>query len=241
MSGKTAAITGGIGDCVYAIPVMRALGVTRLYIKENYYPDPFGSMYTALKPLLATQGIECLPTKGGLDFEIYEDGLEFDYDLDMWRHERGRGRNHIMFSMLTHFRRFYRDWRRPWLQNIPVSQGNYSLIFLSWRWREGSKVDWEKVYASIPRPVYFIGLPEDHELFEREAGPIEWKRTMDLLEMAQLIAGCRALYTNQSVALVLAQSLGKEYFCAFKPGKTNTMLRTPNEHDLNNIKAYEKD
>src|SRR5579872_781066 len=238
--GKTAAISGGVGDAIYSIPVMRALGVTRLYIKENFYHPPFGSMHSVLKPLLELQGIECLPTKGGLDFEIYEDGLQFDYDLDTWRHERGLGRNHIMFSMLTHWRKFYREWRRPWLHNIPVSQGDYSLIFLSWRWRDGSKVDWKKIYDSIPRPVYFIGLPEDHELFEREAGQIEWKKTMDLLEMAQLIAGCRALYCNQGVALVIAQGLGKEYLCAFKPTKTNCMMRTPNEHDLNQYKQYEK-
>ena len=239
ISGKTAAITGGIGDAIFAIPVMRGLGVTRLYVKENYYEDGT-SMYTALKPLLETQGIECLPTKGGLDFEVYEDGLQFDYDLDMWRHQRGRGRDHIMFSMLIYFKRFHRTWKLPWLTGIPVSAGKFSLFFLTWRWRENSKVDWRKVRASVPPPVYFIGLAEDHQLFESEAGPIEWKPTKDLLEMAQLIAGCRALYTNQSVALVIAQGLGKEYWCAFKPTKTNTMLNTPNEHNLNNVKEYER-
>lgn len=238
--GKSAAITGGIGDIVYAIPVMRALGVTKLYVKENYYPDGT-SMYTAVKPLLETQGIEVLPTIGGLDFEIYEDGLQFDYDLDMWRHQRGRGRTHIMFSMLVQFRRFYQGWKLPWLKSIPVNNGDYSLFFLTWRWRENSKVDWAKVRESVPPPVYFIGLTEDHQLFENEAGRIDWFPTKDLLEMARLIAGCKALYCNQGVALVLAQALGKEYYCAFKPGKTNTMLYTPNEHNLNNYKEYEKD
>lgn len=219
---------------------MRALGVTRLYVKENFYQPGEGSMYTALKPLLETQGIEVLPTKGGLDFEIYEEGLQFDYDLDLWRHQRGRGRTHIIFSMLVQFKRFYQGWKRPWIKNIPVSQGDYSLIFLTWRWREDSKVNWKKVYASIPGEVYFIGLREDHDLFEREVGQIYWHPTADLLEMAKLIAGCRALYCNQGVALVLAQGLGKEYWCAFKPTKTNTMLYTSNEHNLNNIKEYEK-
>jgi len=239
--GKTAAITGGIGDIIYAIPVMKGLGITRLYVKENFYPVGYGSMYTAVKPLIELQGIEVLPTKGGLDFEIYEEGLQFDIDLDQWRHERGRGRIHIMQAMLQHWRRMHRDWRRPWIKGIPISQGEYNLCFLTWRWRENSRVDWKKVYASIPRPVYFIGLPEDHELFEKEAGQIEHIQTKDLLEMARLIAGCRALYCNQGVALVIAQGLGKEYWCAFKPSKTNTKLFTPKEHDLNLYRQYEKE
>lgn len=240
MPGKTAAMTGGIGDILYAIQPMKALGVTRLYVKQNFYQLGEGSMYTAVKDLLALQGIEVLPTKGGLDFSIYEEGLEFDFDLDKWREERGRGRNHILFSMLTHWRVFYRDWRRPWIKGVPVRQGDYSLIFLTWRWRENSRVDWKKVYKSIPEEVYFIGLREDHDLFEREVGQIYWHPTADLLEMAKLIAACQALYCNQGVPLVIAQGLGKEYYCAFKPGKQNTMMRTANEHDLNQYKQYEK-
>jgi hypothetical protein len=233
---KVGAITGGIGDICYAVQIMRSLGIDKLYVKENYYPKGYGSMYTAVKPLLATQGIECFPTKGGQDFSIYEAALTYDYDLDAWRAQPNRGRDHILFSMQHHWRVHNRDWKRPWLRGIPVTKGDYSLVFLTWRWREGSQVDWKKVYAWVPRPVYFIGLPEDHELFEREAGRIEWMPTTDLLEMAKLIAGCRALYCNQGVALVLAQALGKEYFCAFKPAKTNCMMYTPNEHNLNTIR-----
>lgn len=237
---KTAAITGGIGDIIYALPLMRGLGVTRLYVKENLYNPGEGSMYTAVKPLLETQGIEVLPTKGGFPFEVYEDGLEFDYDLDQWRYQRGRGRNHVIFSMLCQWKRFHRDWRRPWLKGIPIAKGDYCLFFLTWRWRENSKVDWAKVRSRVSGPVYFIGLKEDHQLFESEAGRIEWFPTKDLLEMAKLIAGCKALYCNQGVALVLAQGLGKEYYCAFKPMKTNAMLYTSNEHNLNNYKEYER-
>jgi hypothetical protein len=240
MTGKTGATTGGIGDICYSIQIMRALGITRLFVKENFYHPPFGSMLTAVKPLLATQGIECLPTKGGLPFSEYEPGIRFDYDLDAWRVERNRGRDHIIFSMLHHWRKYHHGWKRPWITNIPITRGNYSLVFLTCRWRERETVDWKKVYAAIPRPVYFIGLPEDHRLWESEVGPIEWWPTHDLLEMATLIAGCRGLWCHQGVALVLAQALGKDYFCAFKNGKTNCIMQTANEFNLNNFKQYEK-
>lgn len=211
---------------------MHRLGIKTLYIKENFYSPGYGSMYSVCKPLIELQGIECRPTSGAYPFDEFEAGLEFDYNLDAWRCLPGRGRLHIMFSLMLYFKTFYHGWRLPWLNHIPVSEGQYNLIFLSWRWRDNSKVDWNKIRASIEEPVYFIGHPEDYELFEECYGQIEWLKTMDLLEMANLIGGCKALYTNQSVALVIAQGLGKKYYLEVKPTKTNVLLYTPNENIL---------
>lgn len=226
----TGAITGGIGDIMYAIPAMRGLNIDLLYVKENFYPAPYGSMYTAVKRILMLQGINTLPTRGGLDFNIYEDGLRFDYDLDDWRRSSGRGRLPILWSMLTAFKLPARNWNRPWLINIPVKEGDYNLIFLTRRWRDGSTVDWSRIHVSNP---IFIGLPDDHAYFCHTYYKIPWIETADLLEMATLIAECKALYCNQGVALTLAQGLGKEYYLERKPNKTNTLFRTPNEHLLN--------
>lgn len=193
----------------------------------------FGTMCSSIKPLMESQGIECVPCKGGLKPLEYPEDITFDVDLDQWRMQPNRGRDHILWSMMTQWRCFNRNWKQPWLRGIPVSNEGYSLMFLTWRWRDGSKVDWKKVYEDVKAkgmPVYFIGHPEDHELFEREVGKIEWKKTYDLLEMAKLIAGCDGLYCNQGVAVVIAQGLGKEYWLHPKPGKTNVLLRTKNEH-----------
>lgn len=228
---KTAACTGGIGDIVYSIPVLRLLNVTKLYVKENFYVDG-RSMYSVTKPLLATQGIEVLPTKGGLPFQEYEPGLQFDYDIDAFREMQNRDTMHIIRNMMLRFRCYKPNWNKPFLFDIPVSDSNYNLIFLSDRWRENSKVNWLELYARIKKPVYFIGLAEDHNNFCVNYGAIQWKCTYDLLEMANLIAGCSNLYTNQSVALTIAQGLGKNYYLELKPRKSNTRFYTRNEHIL---------
>lgn len=232
--GKIAACTGGIGDIVYSIPVLRKLQVTTLYVKENFYPEGLGSMHSVLKPLLEKQGFECLPTSGAYPFSCWEPGLKFDYDMDAWRCRPGRDRIHIIKNMLLYFRLSLGEWNKPFLKDYLLNDLQYNLIFLSPRWRENSKVSWNKVLhmATYSHPCYFIGHPEDYENFIKEYGYIPHRITRDLNEMAITIANCHALYTNQSVALTIAQGLGKTYYLEVKPTKTNTLFYTPNENIL---------
>jgi hypothetical protein len=232
----SAATSGGCGDIVYAIPVMKKLGVTRVYVKENWYKPPFHNLYSVMKDLLEKHGFEVLPTTGGFDSMQYEKGLEFDYDMDSFRQMRGRGRIHIMLNMYYRFGLPTSGWNKPWLEVTGVAPGaptgEYSLIHLTPRWREGSQVNWERVFKSIEGPVYFIGFPVEHSEFCRFHGRLPYLPTENILQMAQLIRDCKALYCNQSVALTLAQGLGKKYYLAPKRNKTNTLLFTDKENIL---------
>jgi hypothetical protein len=232
----TAATSGGCGDIVYAIPVMRKLGVTRVYVKESWYKPPFHNLYSVMKDLLGMQGFDVLCTAGGFDSMVYEPGLQFDYDIDSFRLMRGRGRIHIIVNMLARFGLPTTGWNKPWLTITGVApgapSGEYSLIHLTPRWRDGSQVNWERVFKNIAGPVYFIGFEEEHAEFCRLYGNLPHLPTQNILEMAQLIRDCNALYCNQSVALTLAQGLGKTYYLEPKRNKTNTLLFTSNENIL---------
>lgn len=229
---KTAAVTGGIGDIVYSIPVLRKLDIGRLFIKENFYPDG-SSMYSVMHKLLLSQGIDSHPIPGGTDVSVFPPGLQFDVNLDAWRSQPGRNRIHIIRNMMLHYRCFERNWNKPFLHNIKTSDQGYDLIFLSPRWRENSPINWNEV-----RRVYglhnalFIGLEADWKDFYMNYGGIKFAPTKDIYEMALLIANCHRLFTNQSVALTIAQGLGKDYWLEVKPTKTNTLFFTPNEHIL---------
>jgi hypothetical protein len=232
----TAGTSGGCGDIVYAIPVMKKLGVTRVYVKENWYKPPHYSLYSVMKDLLIMQGFEVLPTVGGYDPMQYEPGLQVDYDIDRFRLMPGRGRVHIMLNMLKYFNLPTNDWNKPWLDVFGYVSGKppegYRLIHLTPRWREGSQVNWSEVLKSIDGPVFFIGFKEEHEEFCQQYGSIRYSFTENILHMAKLIRDCKALYCNQSVALTLAQGLGKKYFLAPKRNKTNTFLFTDKENIL---------
>ncbi len=78
-----------------------------------------------------------------------------------------------------------------------------------------------------------MGFPEDHREFEREVGrKVEKIECADVLDFALLIRDCKGFYGNQSVGVVLAQSLGQEYWIERNAMKQNVLMRTPNEHIL---------
>jgi len=234
---KVAACSGGLGDIVYAVPVLRQLGVTRLYAKVAYYYPPHGDMCSSLQRLLAQQGIECLPTSGAYPPFEYEPGLTFDYDLDQARKQPWRGRNHIITSYLNQFGLSHDGWTRPWLKVEGEHQfGNYCVVQRTPRWRSRNAVDWRRVFGELQErydQVIFVGFPEDHREFRREVGaPVDHVACADVLDMALLIRDCRAFYGNQSVGVVLAQGLGKEYWLERNAMKQNVLMGTPNEHIL---------
>lgn len=226
-----AACSGGAGDIVYAIPTMKELGVTKLYVKQSYYHKGYGSLYTFVKRFVELQGIECAPTRGEYPFFHYEPGLKFDIDLDLSRNQPKRGVNHIMRSFANQFSTKFPDVRQPWLHidDEPSIEGSFSLICLTPRWRENSRVSWLKVLKSIKDKVYFIGFDLDYETFCSSYGTIDWLHTTDLLDIARLVRDCNALYTNQNASLTIAQGLCKRIFLEPKPNRANTILRTSNE------------
>lgn len=242
---RTAAITGGAGDCVYAIPIIRRLNISTVYVKENFYANNQGSLFSVVAPLYESQGIQCLPTSGSYNgFSNFDPSLHYDIDLDEWRIRPGRDRVHIIKNMMLHYRCYDSNWNKPFLFNIPhVLTTAENLIFLTKRWRDNSDIVWSRIMyvANLdPSNTYFIGHEEDYALFLLETAdrykgwprPIHHSKTDTLLSLSSLIQASKKLFCNQGVALTIAQGLGKPYWLERKPGKTNTLFFTSNEHLL---------
>lgn len=227
---KTAASSGGAGDIVYSIPVLKKLFVDVLYVKETKY-DSGVTLYETVKPLIESQGIQCLPADPGFRLGKFDPELKIDYNLDNLRNQPLRGKNHIIKSYCQEFGLSTDGWNKPFLEWKDTESDFYSLIHLTPRWRERSTINWKAVYASVPKPVFFIGWAQEYIDFCK-IGRITFEPCRNLLEMASLIANSRAVYCNQSVALAIAQGLGKEYWLERKPGKSNTLFYTKNEHIL---------
>lgn len=228
---KIAACSGGLGDCVYSIKILHALNVKELLIKDVALENG-SSTYKALSRLISAQGIEPIPIDGGLPFTVYPDGVQFDYDIDTFREQPFRGRNHIQFSMARQFGVQVKI-DEPWLKIPEQPKKDYSIISLTPRWRTGSNFNWAKLLKTLTPDVYFIGFKSDWESFKKQYGFIRYYSTHDLYEVAEIVQQAKHVYCNQSPVLAIAQGLSDvEYSCEFKPTKTNCRLFTDREKVL---------
>lgn len=236
--------SGSLGDIIYALPTIRALGGGTLYVKESYFWPPYGSLYTAIKDLMLQQ--DCIddvkPYPGSFPPFHYDPKIHIDYDLDLALNQPLRGRNHNIKSCLNAFGLSNNDWNKPFLKvegpNRWTYKGHpfreYGLIQLTPRWRDHSQINWERVYMKmdVKGPVYFVGFQDEHLDFMDKYGYIVRLQTANILELAILIRDCKVFYGNQSVGVTIAQGLGKEYWLEQKPTKTNVLMYTPNENIL---------
>lgn len=231
-----AVTSGSLGDIVYALVLLKRMKVKTLYVKESNFFPPYGNLYTAIKDIVEMQGIECLPTDSSYPPFKFDPKIKFQVNLDNARNMPNRGKVHIIINYLKDNKLKPNDWTAPWLRVEGPRRlaGKYILFQVTERWRDNSKVDWTEVIREIahlyPIPAYFIGFESEFIKFKQATGMrIEWVPTANVLEMAILIRDCFFLACNQSVGLTLAQGLGKDYMLEVKPGKTNTIMQTPNE------------
>lgn len=244
---KTFKHMGKIGDIIFSLPTIRELGGGILYIPENT-PDECTGMYSALKDLLLLQPYihEVREYPSGYAYMEQAPGIHIDYDLDDARKQPAKGRIHIVKRYMDQFEVNYLNWKEPWLvvDDKPTGvAGPYTLVSYTGRHiknerGETSRVDWKRVIQSIKGQAYFIGLPDEYGAFRLQYDDsyylpsIPYLRTKNMLEVARLIRDCDALYCNQSSALAIAQGLSKTYHLDVKPGKTNCLMRSPNEYIL---------
>lgn len=230
---KTFKHFGKIGDVIYSLPTIKAMGGGVLYLPESTPESP--RLYSNLKPLLEQQPYihEVKEYPSGLGYLEQVPGIHIDVDLDLHRTHNNRGHLNMV---LRYFQVFgiKADHKQPWLtiEGPRLIEHDYNLINLTPRFRDGSTVNWKKVFAAIPKPVYFIGTEDEHSQFVDKIAPIERLCTADFLTFALYIKYCSALFCNQSASVTIAQSIGKSYYLEKKPRKTNVLFNTPNEHVL---------
>lgn len=68
---------------------------------------------------------------------------------------------------------------------------------------------WRDVVGKYGKQLLFVGLPEEHYMFEQSFGNVEYQPTENLLDVGQLISGARMFIGNQSSAMTIAEGLKK--------------------------------
>lgn len=237
---KTFRHGGKNGDIILSLPTIKALGGGAIFIPKDGCESP--GLYNNLKELLMQQSYikAVLEYPSGYGYGQCAPGIPITHDLDIARKQPLKGVTHIVKRYLDAFGVELGNWKEPWLtvEGESKIKGEYVIVNYTGRHVKNeqlnisSKVDWKKVIEGIPERKFFVGTLEEHERFYHEIAPIDYMQTFDALDLARVIKGASRVYCNQSLTLALSQALGKEYYCAFKPGKTNCKLFTKNEHEL---------
>jgi hypothetical protein len=200
--------SGDFGDAIYALTSVRALGggelyfVSRPWTRTRWSPSLLG----AIKPLI-----------DGTDYAVthLHDGEWIDHDFTTFRN----GGQKLGRTIVERQSRWVgaEISLEPWLKaegrkiaSVVINRGA--------RW-PGFHFPWQIILKVFPEAV-FIGLPQEHAVFEKEYGKIEFSQCKDLLEAAEVIAGCELFIGNQSACLAIANGLGKAVcveVCSFAP------------------------
>lgn len=219
--------SGDLGDCIAALPTMKALGggdvicgpiiAAKFHGRESLK----GARFDALKPLLESQ-----PYIGKVEWQDEPRG--FSHDLREFRQDERMGESlldwqarHLGMSVASD----------PWLSAIrsPVAIGR-TVIARSLRYRNRG-FPWNVVMHKH-RNCLFVGTEEEHDDFKRAIAPVEFHPTKDLLELAEVIAGAHLFVGNQSCPFWIAAGLGVQIIQETFPQSPNSQIKRPNARYL---------
>lgn len=221
--------TADLGDIIAALPSIRALGGGHLVIGERPGRDGGreslrGARYEALKPLLERQPY--------IDSVTWADNLpSTKFDFSTFRHDHQKGENlarwqarHIGVSISE----------TPWLLATPSPKTKGRVIFSRSLRYHSPSFPWDRALARFRDPL-FVGLPEEYFAFQTKWGrPLENYKAANLLELAELIAGCELIVCNQSCPFWMAAGLGVPLIQETWAHDPNSIVERPNARYASN-------
>jgi hypothetical protein len=205
--------SGDLGDIIYSLPVIRALGGGVLMLDpEGGKTEPLcgsgprnghhldAARIDLLKPLLSKQPY--------IHDVVYWRGEKVDHNLDEFRRHLA-GCENLVDAHLFAFGLDSSERQRPWL-DVPDAitiPGRSIVLHRSVR-NLGNFSFW---YANMPQlapRAVFVGLPKEHDIFQYSFEiEVPYRPTTDFLELARVVAGASQFIGNASFPHALAQAM----------------------------------
>lgn len=231
MTNRTFYIRGAMGDIIYSLPTIRALGGGVIY---NGLPI---RLHAALKPLIDVQSYvqgffhesQGLPP----NFINLEDFVYLQ--CNPW---------HICESFAKIFQQDI-EYKDGWL--VPITDKitarligpSYAAINVTGRYRD-KLFNWRReVYWLLRHTEYhkvcFIGTKQEYAQFICRWGNdgTTWVNTENMLEAARIIQNAKYFSGTQSACLAIAEGLGRPYRFERSPFFDNCRLNVPRETVIN--------
>lgn len=226
--------SGKLGDIIYSLPTVRALGGGAFYVDATTrYPE---------KPALgadAAKGmVELLKTQDYIAHADIYSGQPISCELDQFRKKATPAhvfnavnskidmivesfggkivkelRRQFVPTLQIDLPQFHWeaaglpgkvDTSRPWITGITPRP--IAEIVISRTDRYSGQFNWRLLQAYADRSV-FIGFEEEWQSFSRLYFTVKFCRVASLVEFAQIVAGAKLYVGNQSLGLALADAM----------------------------------
>ena len=215
--------SGDLGDIIFSLPTIRALGGGILYL------DPTGgkkeplvewgirsgedkAVYNNTK--LTKKGIDSI--KSLLEYQDYINGVEywegqpFDYNLDEFR--KNIAYNNLSDSHLAAFSLPFTERDEKWL-DVPapiMDDPNKNIVFARSCRYHSNYPFWEMMDREYIKRAMYIGHEKEYEYFQYtypHMKEVPHRKVESLLEMAQIIQGASVFIGNQGLPHAIAEGL----------------------------------
>lgn len=213
MNMKTFKHSGDMGDIIYSLPSMKALGGGVLFL------DPLGGPSNKYIKKQCPDGRTNL-NKKSIDFMApllksqsyisdvrYFNNENIDYDLDNFRDyltRTERRSDNLVDCSLQSLGFNFDKCNDSWIDVSPINIGKKIVIAYSPR-RQGNYAWMKFNLKNIVKDSIFIGLEKEHEFFEWIYSiKIDYYKESSIMDLCSLIKGSELVISNSTFMLSLA-------------------------------------
>ncbi len=230
--------SGDLGDIIYSLPVMKALGGGVLFVSSDCrYPFP-GRPRVKLDHPGSNLFTPFLERQSYVWKAKYtpETPHSTDVDLNAFRLAYAERRTENFKSLFhLHLDAYGLDYPEdePWLESGgPIEvPGRPILVNRTPRYRN-EHFPWSAMVRQYGERMAFVGLPPEYEQFRHFGEPFGIKvpfiQTDTIDELAMYLAGAKVFIGNQSSPMAIALGLGKNIIQECWQGNSNCLFRRKN-------------
>jgi len=222
--------SGDLGDVVYALPTIRAMGGGILHLIDSPGMTAHGMPPERARLLLRL-----------LEAQPYIQAVRLDYvphpgdpatipvvDLNAFRFS---GQDFVSTflpdTVLNTFGLPVAERDTAWLE-VSHRAGAAAVVIARSARYHNPRFPWHTIMGMYEDNAVFVGTPDEHTAFVKEFGTIQHQKTEDLLMLAKIIAGADLFIGNQSAPLAIAHGLKQNAVVEVCPYCPNCIDPRPN-------------
>jgi len=208
--------SGDLGDVIYSLPAIRALGGGHLYLDSTGgLADPLVKWADRKSTKLNERSIEFIaPLINRLAYvKLTADSSSIDLNLNEFRRHHkyhNLADAHLAIEGLP-----FSERDRAWIEPLKPKRLARYVINRTPRYQSNFGW-WEDLIPRIQDCCVFIGYKKEHEYFEyafRKEGQIPFYQVEGIEDMVNVIAGSECFMGNEGFCNALAQSIRHNLIC----------------------------